>query len=200
MRRLIETEASAAGLKIGNETKEVLSALLGADRLTTRSELAKLMLYAHGKGEIEESDVAAIVADASALHLDAAVNGAFSGDYAAVSDTAAKVFAAGTIANALLAAALWHGLLLHKIKLETERGTSLDVAVERHTRAQGFARRAAHQEPGPRVAGRQARPCHRSDRRSCPALPPHADLAEEIAIRALWSVALMAKSGRTEAR
>lgn len=198
--RLIDFEASAAGLKIGAETKELLSALLGGDRLTTRSELAKLMLYAHGKSEIEESDVATIVADASALHLDAAVNGAFSGDYAAVSDTAAKVFAVGTDANALLAAALWHALMLHKIKLETEKGTGVEAAAERYGRGQSFARRAliksqVHAWSSVKLAraidqiAEAVRRCRRQ-----------ADLAEEFAIRALWAVALMAKSGRSDAR
>lgn len=198
--RLIDFEAAAAGLKIATETKELLSTLLGADRLTTRSELAKLMLYAHGKGEIEESDVATIVADASALHLDAAVNGAFSGNYAAVSDTAAKVFAVGTDANALLAAALWHGLMLHKIKLEIEKGTGPDAAVERYARAQSFARRALiksqlHPWSSAKLAraidqiAEAVRRCRR-----------HADLAEEFAIRALWAIALMAKSGKSDRR
>ena len=93
----------------------------------------------------QESDVATIVADASALHLDAAVNGAFSGDYAAVSDTAAKVFAEGTDANTLLAAALWHALLLHKIKLETERGTSSTWPLSATREPIGFCAPGGHQ-------------------------------------------------------
>ena len=191
--RLIETETVAAGLAIDSETKEILVSLLGVDRLTTRSELAKLMLYAHGKREIGEEDVAAIVADASALHLDAAVNGAFSGDYAAVSDTAAKVFAGGGDANALLAAALWHALMLHKIRLEADRGTSPDAAVDRFSRAAGFARKAqtkAQARAWSAIKLLRAVDLIADAVRRC---RRHAELGQEIAVRALWSVALAAK-------
>lgn len=192
--RLIETEAAAAGLAISGETRDILASFLGADRLTSRSELAKLMLYAHGTGHITRDDVEAIVADASALALDAAVNGAFSGDYAAVSDTSAKVFAGGGDAGALMAAALRHALMLHKVKLEAERGTSLDVAIERASRAQAsFSRRAsldaqARKWPAAKLVraidqiAEAIRKCRRQ-----------ADLAEVIAVRALWTVALTAR-------
>jgi DNA polymerase-3 subunit delta len=195
--RLIETEAACAGLAISAETRDILSSFLGADRLTTRSELAKLLLYAHGTGQITRDHVEAIVADASALALDAAVNGAFSGDYAAVSDTSARVFAGGGDPGALLAAALRHALMLHKVKLEADKGTSLDIAVERAARAHAsFSRRSnldAQVRAWPatklvRAIDQLAEAIRRCRRQ--------ADLAEVTAVRALWTIALMAK-GRT---
>jgi DNA polymerase-3 subunit delta len=192
--RLIEAEAASAGLRISAETRDILSSLLGADRLTTRSELAKLMLYAHGTGQITPDDVEAIVADASALALDAAVSGAFSGDYSAVSDTSAKVFVGGGDAGGLLAAALRHALTLHKVKLEAERGTGMDIAIERAAKVQAsFSRRSnldaqARKWPAEKLVraidqiAEAIRRCRRQ-----------ADLAEVIAVRALWTVALAAK-------
>ncbi|MBE7188261.1 NAD-dependent epimerase/dehydratase family protein, partial [Jatrophihabitans endophyticus] len=80
----VESELAAAGLTIDPEAKELLLSLLGQDRLTTRSELDKLATYAHGVGRVGVADVESIVADASALVLDHAVDGAFSGDVAVV--------------------------------------------------------------------------------------------------------------------
>lgn len=152
------------------------------------------MLYAHGTGQITPDDVEAIVADASALALDAAVSGAFSGDYSAVSDTSAKVFAGGGDAGGLLAAALRHALTLHKVKLEAERGTGMDIAIERAAKVQAsFSRRSnldaqARKWPAAKLVhaidqiAEAIRRCRRQ-----------ADLAEVIAVRALWTVALTAR-------
>ena len=45
------------GLSIQREARAALIASLGGDRLATRGELAKLMLYAHGQREITLADV-----------------------------------------------------------------------------------------------------------------------------------------------
>ena len=45
LRQIIEKEARACGLAIDRETADLLSHSLGADRLTTRAELDKLLLY-----------------------------------------------------------------------------------------------------------------------------------------------------------
>ncbi len=57
-----------------------MAALLGADRLASRTELAKLVLYARGAGEITAEHVDGIVADASAVANDALIDAAFTGD------------------------------------------------------------------------------------------------------------------------
>ena len=58
---LIDAEARAAGLAIAPEARSALIALLGADRQTTRGEIAKLMLYARGRPTVSAEDVEAIV-------------------------------------------------------------------------------------------------------------------------------------------
>ena len=62
---LIEAEARAAGMTIAAEARDYLVGLMGSDRGATRGEIAKLILYAHGKQRIEIGDVEAIVADAA---------------------------------------------------------------------------------------------------------------------------------------
>ena len=50
------------------------TALLGGDRLASRSEIRKLALYARGKERIELADVLAVVSDASDLALDGVID------------------------------------------------------------------------------------------------------------------------------
>ena len=54
---LIEAEARAAGMTIAPEARDYLVGLLGSDRGATRSEIAKLTLYARGQSRIEIDDV-----------------------------------------------------------------------------------------------------------------------------------------------
>jgi enediyne polyketide synthase len=54
-------------VQITPEAKRLLLARLGADRALSRAEIDKLVLYAHGKSTIEESDVEAAVGDAAEL-------------------------------------------------------------------------------------------------------------------------------------
>jgi DNA polymerase-3 subunit delta len=191
--RLIEAEAQAAGLAIAGPAKEALVELLGADRLTTRSEIAKLVLYAHGTGRITLDDVEAVVADASATAQDAAVDGAFLGDFAAIEATLARVFAEGGDPGVLLGSALRHALTLHRARLEVDARRPVAEVVEGVARyGLFFKRRAAFERQlqnwtSAKLAraidtlGEAIGRCRREPR-----------LADAIASRALWSVALAA--------
>lgn len=184
--QLIEAELRTEGLEIEPEAKLLLVSLLGQDRLTTRSELGKLLLYARGSGTITLAHVAAIVADASSTVVDAAVNGAFEGDFAAVEETAERVFCEGGDYNLLLGAALRHATALHRARLDAEAGRPETFSVgyrrgasfDRHVRAWTSDRLARMI-----AALSQAIGMARTEPR----------LADQIAMRALWSVALAAK-------
>ncbi|MEX0591452.1 MAG: DNA polymerase III subunit delta, partial [Xanthobacteraceae bacterium] len=78
--RLVERTLRDAGLAIDAEARDTLVSLLGGDRLATRSELEKLMLYAEGRKRIEYDDVRAVIADSSALALEDVVDAAAAGD------------------------------------------------------------------------------------------------------------------------
>ena len=127
---LIVKSLGVSGLTISEAAKQALVNALGADRLTTRSEIAKLILYVHGKTSVEIDDVEAIVADAAALALDSAVAAAFSADIGVADGTAARILTSGADANMLLGGLLRYALALHKAKLDMESGTSLDQAVQ----------------------------------------------------------------------
>ena len=77
--RLIDDEMREARLTIAPDARAALVSLIGGDRQASRSEIRKLALYAHGKDRVELDDVLAVVADASALALDAVVDAAFAG-------------------------------------------------------------------------------------------------------------------------
>ncbi|HEX3497171.1 MAG TPA: DNA polymerase III subunit delta, partial [Methylocella sp.] len=144
--QLIDVEISAANLSIALDAKAFLVSQLGQDRLSTRSELAKLVLYAHDAGEITLDHVAAIVCDASNLIAGEAVNAAFDGGIAALDARLRHIFAGASDYHALLAAALRYAMDLHRARRDAEEGPregsgnvsagfSQKDAFERHLRA-----------------------------------------------------------------
>ncbi len=67
---LIDAEVRNAGLAIAPDARAALVDELGADRQTSRAEIAKLILFARGQSRIELADVRAIVSDAAPSPLD----------------------------------------------------------------------------------------------------------------------------------
>src|SRR5581483_10129302 len=94
--RLIDSEMRDAKLAIAPDARAALIALLGGDRLASRSEIRKLALYATGKERVELDDVFAVVADASALALDAVLDAAFGGRATDTEQQVSRAIAGGT--------------------------------------------------------------------------------------------------------
>ncbi|HEY0145769.1 MAG TPA: DNA polymerase III subunit delta [Methylovirgula sp.] len=186
--QLIDSELRADNLSIDADARTLLVSRLGEDRLTTRAEIAKLALYARGAGTVTVDHIAAIVAEASSLALDTAIDGAFEGDLRAVEKTAGRVFSEGGDYNALLGAALRHATALHRARLDAESGRGpgggggfgfrRSPAFERHVRAWPSERLSRTI-----IALNQAIGKARRDPR----------LADQIALRTLWSIALSAR-------
>jgi DNA polymerase III subunit delta len=127
--RLIDDELRAAKLAIAPEARAALAALIGGDRLASRSEIRKLALYAQGQDKVGLDDVLAVVADASALALDAVVDAAFAGRTAEMETQFGKALAAGTSAGTILYGALRQVVQLHKARLSLDAGKSADEAM-----------------------------------------------------------------------
>jgi len=188
---LIDSEVARAGLSIDSDAKTMLVSLLGQDRLTTRSELEKLLLYAHGETHVALAHIEAVVSDASALVFDHAIDGAFDGAFKAVEETAARVFAEGGDANMLLGMALRHALSLHRARLEYDAADTggLDTkprstygraaSLDRQMRAWSAPRLARAVS----ILAEAVNKVRREPR-----------LAETVCVRALWAVALAARS------
>jgi DNA polymerase-3 subunit delta len=127
--RLIDDEMRQAGLRITPEAREMLTSLVGSDRLGSRSEIRKLALYAHGQKEVDIEDVLAVVADASALGLDAVIDSAFAGRAAEVETQLGKAHSAGTRSDVIALSALRQVFALHRARLAIESGESTDMAI-----------------------------------------------------------------------
>jgi DNA polymerase-3 subunit delta len=127
--RLIDDEMRAAGLTLAPDARAMLIPLLGGDRQASRSEIAKLALYARGRGQVGIDDIAAVVADASALALDDIVDAAFAGRPAELETQLAKARVAGTAAGSIFFAAQRHVAQLHKWRsaMDERSGFSLDA-------------------------------------------------------------------------
>ena len=153
--RLIDDEMRAAKLTIAPDARAALVSLLGGDRQASRSEIRKLALYAHGKERVELDDVLAVVADASALALDAVIDAAFAGRTGEAEAQFAKALDAGTSAAPSFRRALRHVGQLHKARLAVEAGERTE-----HGALQRSSRRsisAARRWSSPRLsAGRGA--------------------------------------------
>jgi DNA polymerase-3 subunit delta len=130
------------GLVIGEPARQLLQQSLGADRLATRGELNKLVLYAHGQSEVTIEDVEAAISDVSAIALDAALDAAFGGTIPALDDGLSHCLNNGTNAAQILAVALRHAMqLLGAVEL-LARGDTIDIAV-RSLRGLHFRRKDA---------------------------------------------------------
>jgi DNA polymerase-3 subunit delta len=128
--RLIDDEMRAASLTIAPEARAALIPLIGGDRLASREELRKLALYARGKKSVELDDVMAVVADASALAVEAIVDAAFAGRTGEVEFQFAKARTAGTSPGSILSAAQRQLSALHKARLAVEDGRPIGEAAK----------------------------------------------------------------------
>lgn len=126
---LVDSEARAFGLRVDAEARQYLLRLLGADRLASRGEITKLMLYALGGAGVELSDVTEIVSDAAVSELDECVDRALLGNAAVVEEVAGRFFNNGGDVGYLMFRLVSRIAALHVIAAEIERGGSLEAAL-----------------------------------------------------------------------
>ncbi len=141
--RLIDDELRPANLRIAPDARASLMALLGGDRQASRNELRKLVLFAHGEGEVTLDHVMAVVADASELKLDPIVDGAFAGKPELVESEFAKAMVAGTYPGVIISAAQRQAAWLHKSALAVAEGTPLSTLLDGGFPRLHFSRKAA---------------------------------------------------------
>jgi DNA polymerase-3 subunit delta len=143
IQRLIDAEIRIAQLTLAPDAREVLGAMLGEDRLSTRSELEKLTLYAHGQSTIHVEHINEILHDVSTLGVDAVIAAIFSGKPAEVVERVQKALQIGVDVNALVAALLRYALALHRCLADIDAGASFDGALQSLLRqVYGYNRKA----------------------------------------------------------
>jgi DNA polymerase-3 subunit delta len=193
---LIDGEVRSSGLTIAPDARSALVDELGADRQTSRAEIAKLILYARGQSTLELSDVRAIVSGAAPSPLDGLIDQALAGDLQGVVDSAARYFGEGGDADPLISRLVGRLTLLHRVRLEMEAGTSFDGAYQTlFIRLPPEARRAlakaAERWTSESIA--QRLPNIRSMSAKVRATP---NMADTMATRALWALASARRPAR----
>lgn len=123
---VIDAELAEAGLAIDRETKTYLMSRLGADQAMSRTEVAKLALYAQGGGRVTHDDIAAVVGDAAEIALENFVYAASGGEAKDALRELQRLAAAGTDRAAALSALARHFTRLHQV---ASREGNLDEAV-----------------------------------------------------------------------
>ncbi len=120
---LIQTQLAEAGLAISQEAREALKAGLGGDRLASRAEIDKLVLYCRGKERIELADVREATGDAAGLSLDDVIDAVLAGRRADFDLAFARLIAAGTQPFLLLSAAMrqFQSLQMMRDAMDRER-------------------------------------------------------------------------------
>lgn len=105
---------------------QFLTTQLGGDRLLTRSELEKLVIYAGEGGRIELEDARLSVSDTAALELDDAVMAAAEGDAARVERVLGRVLQEGESPVTIIRALLRHLQRLHPLAARIARGAGVE--------------------------------------------------------------------------
>ena len=127
--QVLDAALREAELTIAPEARAHLVQILGGDRGTTREEIAKLCLYAMGRGEIGLADVEAVVDDSGAAALGALCDLVAEGEVAAADRLLQRLRAEGLDAGAVALVLLRHLSLVQKLAAEREAGTPLDAAI-----------------------------------------------------------------------
>ncbi len=127
---VVDEAIKTGGFSVSREARAAILASLGGDRLATRGELAKLMLYAHGQREITLADVDAIMSDVSSLAMDAVVDAAFAGMGSELEIGSRRLAAEGIHASVVLGAALRHAMMLLSARQSVEEGRSVASVME----------------------------------------------------------------------
>ena len=127
---VIDAELAEAGLSIDRETRDYLMTRLGADQALSRSEVAKLALYARGSESIGHEDIEAIVGDAAETALDNFAYAVSGGDAKAALLELQRLAGAGTDGSSALSALGRHFTQLHRVASVQASGGSLEQAVQ----------------------------------------------------------------------
>lgn len=189
---IVDETLKAGGFSIGREARAALLASLGGDRLATRGELAKLMLYAQGQREITLADVDAIMSDVSSLAMDAVVDAAFAGDGSGLEIGSRRLAAEGMHASVVLGAALRHALMLLSARLSVEEGRPVSAVVE-SMRSLHFRRKPLVERHLQRWTSETLKKAIAQIQASLLETRRFADLADTIAARTLLDLARAAR-------
>ena len=114
---LISEVIKSRGLNISGAAKNYLLNHLGSDRMVSRSELEKLVLFVGSNSDVSIEDVVAVIGDSSALSIEELIYAATSGDKDTLNENLLRTATEGFSTIALLRATQRH---LHRVLLASE--------------------------------------------------------------------------------
>lgn len=140
---IVDAMVMQHGLRIARDARSALLQRLGADRLATRAEIEKLILFAHPDREIRLDHIDAVVGDAAAAAFDGVVDAAFAGDRASLESDFLRLMSTGGDPGALLLAATRHALHLADLAARRRQSGSSASSFVDAQRGLHFSRKAA---------------------------------------------------------
>lgn len=129
VKRLVVQTLAEAGLTASGDVVSFIADNLGANRLLSRSELAKLVTYMGDSKTVRMEDAAACIGDAAALSIDEMLYALTGGDQKTLHETLDRLFAEGEAPIMLLRAAAAHLRKFHAALGKLEDGRSVSEAV-----------------------------------------------------------------------
>ena len=191
LERLLDISLREAALTIDDDAKSLFLNSLGSDRLSTRSEVEKLMTYAHGATRLEINDIESIASDASSIALERTVNFAFSGDMVGVEESWKRLMTSGTDGSTLISSALREALALHQYCSTSGKGGAYDGAAQRYNR--GFGRKPLSPDALRKWTIEKANQALEILSLASGRARREPLLGQELAIRAIWSVSYLVR-------
>ena len=126
---VIDDELQKAGMSLTLEARQALRRNLGGDRLASRGEIQKLVLYTHGQGQIGLDDVRASIGDVSGLSFDDAVDAVLEGRIDVFDAVFTRQTLSGNQPFLVLAAAMRQFQALHLMRGSMDSGSRSAAAV-----------------------------------------------------------------------
>ncbi|MBA3448647.1 MAG: DNA polymerase III subunit delta [Pseudaminobacter sp.] len=120
---VIDDEMRISGMSLSLEARQALRRNLGGDRLASRGEIQKLILYAHGASQIGLDEVNAMIGDVSGLTVDDAVDAVLDGRIEAFDSIFTRHTQTGSQSFLVLAAALRQFQALHLMRGAMDAGS-----------------------------------------------------------------------------
>ncbi|MBB4198727.1 hypothetical protein CCR94_06595 [Rhodoblastus sphagnicola] len=141
--RLLEKELATARRAIEPSARDALLGVLGEDRIATRNEIEKLLLFTSGQDTIQLSDVQAVCYDPNLSQIDAVVDGFFSRGRQDMLDLLLNTHLSGADPTVMLLAMMRHALALQRSAGAVESGGNPNDALQALLRSTGgFSRKA----------------------------------------------------------
>ncbi len=130
IKRLIDESFRPGGIKIEPDARSYLIQNLGGDRLATRREVEKLLLYLGDEKELSLTDAIAAIGDGSAFSLEEVIHAAAGGERARLERELSRALIEGTAPVAILRALARHFMRLQLALRRMNAGKSADAAMK----------------------------------------------------------------------